>query len=252
MNDSAAPPIHLIILAGGLSSRARGSDSAAPKQFRTVGDTMLLMFSVRELLQVANVATLTITVPDPWQALIASTLAAAELDVPYLLAPSGPHRTGSTWNAVEAMGERPDDSAPDATDLVAVHDAARPFATQHLLRRLVEAAVASGGAVPGVSVPDTIVQIVRSDAAVGDEAEARAAASYLDRARLQAVQTPQVFRWELFHDAHRWCHENGASFTDDGGLLAARGHEPIVVMGEQDNWKITTETDWARAVAVLK
>jgi len=76
MKEIGIPPVHLIVLAGGLSTRARGRDSAAPKQFRTVGGQMLFMISVRELLRVPEVVSVTVAVPEPWQA-VASTAACA-------------------------------------------------------------------------------------------------------------------------------------------------------------------------------
>ena len=63
---------------------------------------------------------------------------------------------------------------------------------------------------------------------------------------------PQVFRWDLFREAHSWAADTGTDFTDDGGLMAARGHAPMVVAGEQDNWKVTTNGDLKRAAALLK
>ena len=67
-----------------------------------------------------------------------------------------------------------------------------------------------------------------------------------------AVQTPQVCRWHDFQAAHAWAAAEGRNFTDDGGLMAARGVSPVVVMGEQGNWKITTEEDWQRAAVLLR
>ncbi|MBK6734714.1 MAG: 2-C-methyl-D-erythritol 4-phosphate cytidylyltransferase [bacterium] len=92
---------------------------------------------------------------------------------------------------------------------------------------------------PGVPVHDTIVH--------SEQGRAR----YLARETLLAVQTPQVFRWEQLREAHAWAAASHASFTDDGGLLAARGHDPAVVEGEIGNWKITTEGDWRRAADLL-
>jgi 2-C-methyl-D-erythritol 4-phosphate cytidylyltransferase len=236
------PPIHLVLLAGGRSSRASRRDTVAPKQFRYAGRRMLFLIPAQELLAVPEVASLTVAVPDPWRAVAEMVLDEAHLRCPVLLASAGPHRTASTGNALRALGER---VRPAGTDLVAVHDAARPFATRHLLRRVAAAAAVHGCAVPGVPVPDTIVRI----AAGVDEGSVEA--SYLERETLQAVQTPQIARWELLEPAHAWCAGQGLSFTDDGGLLAVRGAPPAVVMGDAENWKITTESDWDRAESIL-
>jgi 2-C-methyl-D-erythritol 4-phosphate cytidylyltransferase/2-C-methyl-D-erythritol 2,4-cyclodiphosphate synthase len=237
------PPLHLIVLAGGRSARARRGDSTAPKQFRHAGRRMLFVVPVAELATLPEVATVTVVVPEAWRPVAEIVLDEAKLAVPVILAPAGEHRTASTVNALRALAEARE---PGPKDLVAVHDAARPFATRHLLRRVAEAAARHGGAVPGVAVPDTIVQLTE-----GPVPEA-AGAAYLERAALQAVQTPQVFIWESFLAAHVWCAEQELRFTDDGGLMAARGAPPVVVMGETDNWKVTTESDWQRAEALLR
>ncbi len=224
--------IHLAVLAGGLSTRARGIDSDPPKQFREVGGRMLLLHGVQELLRAPGVVDLTVVVPEPWRPLVEAALGAAGLAVPFTLAPAGEHRTASGWNAVQAIGAHDD-------DLVAIHDAARPFATRHLLARVAEAAARHRAAVPAVPVPDTVVQL-------GDDG---AVAAYLDRGTLAAVQTPQVFRYADLRAAHAWCAGAGLSFTDDGGLVAARGLRPFVVPGEASNWKVTTAEDWQRVEA---
>jgi len=239
------PSLHLIILAGGLSTRARRGDAAAPKQFRMIGGTMLFMLSVRELLRAQGVSSLTVAVPGPWEALAQRELETAELTCDWYLAPAGTTRTASTWSAARNLETT---CSPSADDLVAVHDAARPFASHHLLNRLVISASEHDAAVPGVAVPDTIVRIEEREASDEPHAFAR----YLDRNELQAVQTPQVFRWHRFYEAHLWCHEQKRTFTDDGGLLAACGLRPVVVMGEPENWKVTTEGDWTRAESLLR
>ena len=98
-------------------------------------------------------------------------------------------------------------------------------------------------------VPDTIVQLAAGQDEGADEVTV---AAYLERGLLVAVQTPQVCCWHDFQAAHAWAAAEGRDFTDDGGLMAARGVSPVVVMGEQGNWKITTEEDWQRAAVLLR
>ena len=99
-------------------------------------------------------------------------------------------------------------------------------------------------------VPDTVVQL--DPGGSDDDIAERPVAQYLERRLLAAVQTPQVARWSDLHAAHARAADEGLSFTDDGGLLAASGIAPVVVMGETGNWKITTEQDWERAAALLR
>ena len=230
--------LHLILLAGGQGTRAAAADNV-PKQFRATGRGLLFAVSLREFLtldqgEVARPVDLILTVPDPWRQTASQTL--QELDIPWGLAAAGTTRTGSTWNALRELETR---FQPQAEDLVAVHDAARPFATADLLTRLVRAAAAPGGAVPGIPVSDTIIRTDRGEA------------EYLERPSLMAVQTPQVFLWDLFQAAHTWAAASGKDHTDVGSLLASRGHLPRVVPGEQNNWKVTTNGDWSRATALL-
>ena len=251
--------LHLVLLAGGTGSRAGGGRGAPPKQFCVSGRGQLFTVSLRAFLALdgapqatVRVAGVTIAVAEAWcQNAVQGMEKVQEKhpDQAWQLAPAGETRTGSTWNALRALAAGYTSFAqvapPAVDDLVAVHDAARPFATTDLLARLVEAATENGAAVPGVPVTDTIV---RTDDA-GDPA---APAVYLKRELLQAVQTPQVFRWDILYTAHEWAAGEGLDFTDDGGLLAARGHHPVVVPGDVGNWKVTTESDLRRAVDLLK
>ncbi len=240
MSENATPALHLIVLAGGAGTRARRGDAAAPKQFQIVGGRMLLLWSLDELSRAPGVVSLTVAAPASWHPVLDEAFADAGLPHAPMLAEAGATRTASTWRAASLLAER---LAPAPDALVAVHDAARPFATRHLLARLAEAAARHGGAVPGVPVADTVVAL---SGLRGDEA----GVEYLARDALRAVQTPQVFLWQPFFAAHREADAAGEAHTDDGGLLAARGRPPVLVMGEAENWKVTTDADLARAEAL--
>ncbi len=252
--------LHLILLAGGTGSRASGGRGAPPKQFSTTRVGPLFAVSLREFLRLPessgfHLAGVTMTVADAWcenavQGL--KDLLPPDSTVPWQTADAGVTRTASTWNALQVLGTGYDGGAsgpaPAAAELVAIHDAARPFASFGLLARVANAALAAGGAVPGIKVPDTIVRVAEADEAAG----ALPPAIYLKRELLYAVQTPQVFRWDILQAAHSIAAAGGMDFTDDGGLLASRGHSPAVVDGEQGNWKVTTEADLRRALDLLK
>lgn len=248
MAGSLSPRLFLAVLAGGRSTRASQGDASAPKQFREVSGDMVLVHGLRELARAPGLVQMVLVVPDPWRSLVSEALTRSGLAVPWTLAGAGDHRTASTWSALRALAALPQGSRPVADDLVAVHDAARPFASHHLLERVATAAASHGAAVPGVAVPDTIVELTTADTLPD---VARPVAGYLDRERLAALQTPQVARWRELYEAHAWAAVQGIDFTDDGGLLAACGLLPVVVMGEVGNWKITTDDDWRRAATIF-
>ncbi len=234
-----AIPLHVIVVAGGDGRRARTGADEAPKQFQVVGGRLLLLRGLEAFLALPCTASVTVATAPAWQAVARVALTSATT-LPSAVCDGGATRTASTGNAAEALLRA---CSPHDDDLVAVHDAARPWVTTELVSRLAAAAVAHGGAVPGVEVTDTIVAL--EDA--GDDG-ARGL-RYLPRAGLRALQTPQVFRWRPFLEAHRWARATGAAFTDDGGLLAARGLPPVLVPGEPGNRKITTAEDLAAARA---
>ena len=127
------------------------------------------------------------------------------------------------------------DHVPADSDIVCVHDAARPFASTELYRRVVDAVAAGAdAAVPGVPVSDTIKMIDADGAVVATP----------DRSALVAVQTPQAFRRSVLVAAHR----DGGEATDDAALIEAAGGRVVVVAGETSNRKITVpaDLDWAR------
>ncbi len=234
------PRLHLVQLAGGKGLRVGGT---TPKQFRRTGSGLLLAVSLAEFLKLpakaGKIASITVTADRQWSDALAEVMVnLPDRNFESLRADPGSTRTESTWSALQLLADR---VAPDAGDLVAVHDAARPFASAGLFAQLVNAAAESGAAVPGIPVADTILQTS------GEGGEA----VYLQRDNLVAVQTPQVFRWDLLYEAHRWAAVENRNFTDDGGLVACRGSNPVVVPGEQGNWKVTTEGDWLRAEEML-
>jgi 2-C-methyl-D-erythritol 4-phosphate cytidylyltransferase len=138
----------------------------------------------------------------------------------------GATRTASSWAALEAAG---------AAEVIALHDAARPFAPPSLFARLVEQAAEEGSAVPGLPLVETVR---RAD-------EAGRAVEEVAREGLWAVQTPQVFRRELLERARAIAGER--TFSDDAAAVRAAGFEVRMVRGERRNLKITTPEDLAYA-----
>ena len=125
---------------------------------------------------------------------------------------------------------------PGDAEVIVVHDGARPFASAHLYKAVIDAVRAGAdGAVPGLPVTDTI-KVVDEEGTV---------VSTPDRGRLVAVQTPQAFAAARLRAAHQGAPQG----TDDAALVEAAGGRVVVVPGEADNRKLTVPEDleWARA-----
>lgn len=125
--------------------------------------------------------------------------------------------------------------------LVAVHDGARPFADWQLIDRVVRAANTYGAAAPAIPVKDTI-KVVR-----GGLVEQTP-----QRDTLQAVQTPQVFDFDLLRGALAKARRDGAKITDDCSAVELLGASVRIVPGDERNIKITTAMDLSVARLLLE
>ena len=130
-------------------------------------------------------------------------------------------------------------------ELVAVHDAARPFVSQAVITAVVEAAAACGAAAPAVPVKDTVKRAVRGD---GKAVPANCMVTDTpDRSTLYAVQTPQCFDRAAYLAALDELDEEKARLvTDDCSLFELTGRPVQLTQGDYANLKITTREDLPR------
>ena len=151
----------------------------------------------------------------------------------------GASRQHSVLNGLEALAARP-------PDLVAIHDAARPFVRPGDIAACLKALSAPGidGAVLGVPLADTLK---RADPA-GTISET------VPRAQLWRAQTPQVFRYAALLEAHRAAASLGSdeatALTDDAAVAERAGLRVVMVAGHDDNRKITTAQDLRQAATM--
>ena len=129
----------------------------------------------------------------------------------------------------------------DCTQLVAVHDGARPLVTDAVICRAVSKAKKFGAAAPAVRVKDTIK--VSTDGAVEETP---------DRSKLYAVQTPQVFDRDLLAAALQNAKEQEIAITDDCSAVEALGMPVQLTDGDEENLKITTPFDLELAALILR
>ncbi len=215
-----------LIVAGGRGSRAGG---ASPKQYQSLNGATVLAQTVRRFLGHPSIDDVCVVIhPDDRTAYDA---AVQDLD---LMAPvlGGATRQESVLNGLRALKGA-------APDLVAIHDAARPFVSADTIARTVEAARQHGGAIAAVPVSDTLKRGT-SEAGI---------AGTVDREGLWQAQTPQVFGFKSIlaaHEAHA-----GEALTDDAAVAERAGMAVFLVSDDRDNFKITTAADLERARQVV-
>ena len=160
---------------------------------------------------------------------------AADCTKPVQIVAGGATRAESAKNGVLAA----------KGDIVAVHDAARPFVSQPVITAALEAAARSGAAAPAVPVKDTIKTAVRGDGKTVPEA--CLVQTTPDRSTLYAVQTPQCFeRAEYLAALGELDAEKARRVTDDCSLFELTGRAVQLTQGDYANLKITTREDLPR------
>jgi len=136
----------------------------------------------------------------------------------------GARRQDSVENCLHAL--------PADTNLVAVHDAVRPFVSPEQIAAAIEAASESGAAILGILTVDTVKQVARTRI-IGT----------IPRDRIVLAQTPQIFRFDILRRAFDQAREEGFSGTDESSLVEHLGIEVTVVPGSDRNIKITKPAD---------
>ena len=153
------------------------------------------------------------------------TVRALVCPVPFTVVRGGETRTESVRNGLaKAVG-----------DVAVIHDAARCFVSPELIQACIASAEAFGSGVAAIPVTDTVMRAENGTVET------------LDRNSLRRMQTPQAFRLSEIRRAY----ETNETATDDATLYARAIGAPRFVTGSEDNFKLTTEADWTRAVERL-
>lgn len=215
----------VIIVAGGSGTRCGG---ALPKQFRLLGNRPVLARTIDLFASTLCGSEIIVVLParhiDFWNDF------SARFDVaPHKVVSGGDERFYSVKNGLDALRSEP--------ELIAVHDAVRPFTTPETIRRAIEAAIESGTAIPAVTPVDSFRETNGTESHI------------VDRSRLRIVQTPQVFRADWLTEAYRT--EYDPRFTDDASVVEAAGYPIRLIEGERANLKLTEPEDFRIAEALL-
>ena len=211
-----------LILAGGSGSRFGGD---IPKQYQLLGDRIVLRHAVDAFLTHPAIDDIRVVLrPEDRQ-----LYDAAFKDVPIL----PPTKGGATRQESTCLGlESLKDLAPDH---VLIHDGARPFPDTGIIDRTLKALESNPGAIPALPVNDTLKRAAPDGGTIADT---------VDRNGLWRAQTPQGFRFQDILAAHD--KARGNEMTDDAMIAEKAGLPVALVMGSEDNIKITTTEDMVR------
>lgn len=214
--------VSVIIAAAGNSTRYGTGNS---KQFLLLEGVPVLIKSVQAFEQIDEVKEIIITTRKQDFDVIEGFLQQYNIKKVKSVVEGGATRQDSIAAAVKKVSEE--------TEIIAVHDGARPLVSKETIIGVIEKAVEKGAAACAVPVKDTIKIIDSSGKIVTTP----------DRASLRAVQTPQVFDFALYKEAIDKAVSESKQYTDDCQLIESMGHPVYLTDGDYENIKITTPDD---------
>ena len=218
-----------ILVAAGRGLRA---GAGGPKQYRAIGGRTVIFRAMAPFCRHAAISAVQPVLNPDDIAIFDAAVQGLQHAPP---ATGGATRQASVRAGLEAL-------VSHKPEIVLIHDAARPFVSAALISRAIDAASASGAAIPAIALADTVKLV---DASGYIEATP-------ERARLRIAQTPQAFRFDVILQAHRRAVREGRSdFTDDAALAEWAGLTVATFEGDAANMKLTTPEDFVREEARL-
>ncbi len=219
----------VIIVAAGEGKRMRSHDL---KQFFILGKKPVLMHSLITFFECDPGSIISIVLPKNkipyWKKLCKKY----NCKIPHNVFFGGATRYISVKNAISNL------KITD-TDIVSIHDGVRPFVTKNLIKKLIQATIKKGHAVPILAPKDSIRTFINQAPKTKS----------VDRSNFVFVQTPQVFQAALILEGY---NQKEKSVTDDISLIENFVEEVNLIPGEEENIKITTPKDWKIAKKLIK
>ncbi len=221
--------VSVILPAAGLGTRmGRGQPEkygTSRKQFMLLDGSPILLHTIRKFMASPPVTEIIVALRAEDMEWVREMIDRAGFARPVKLVEGGDSRQESVENALAEVSVD--------TELVAVHDAVRPFIDLETVDKVLAEAAAGGAAIVGIIPVDTVKQVHRN--------KIRAT---IPRDRLVLAQTPQVFRVDLLRQAFAKAREDGFIGTDEASLVERLDQvEVSVVLGSDRNIKITKPTD---------
>ena len=229
-----------IIVAAGSGKRFGG---ALPKQYMKLGGQTVLQKSVKAFEENARVDDIIVVAGEGFTELAAELCGGFKKMHSVVL--GGSERQDSVLRGLTEAAQTVNGVSENT--IILVHDAARPFVSDDIINSVIKGAEECGGAVPAVSVKDTVRQAEAlagfADTELLKDGASQAASRTLDRRLLYSVQTPQGFRARVLTAAYEKAYNEEFFGTDDASIVERMGINLKIVKGDYANYKITTKED---------
>lgn len=206
-----------IIVPSGGSGLRMGMDR--PKQYLELSEKPILLHTLEALDTLFDQPNFIIPIANTWRDYVEGVLRNTTFGNRVEMVQGGEERFDSVKNALSKVSTR----------WVAVHDAVRPFVAKETVDRLKKAIVEHPAVIPVIGLKESL----RRQSENGSVA--------VDRSSFLSVQTPQCFHTKVLREAYENPHES--MFTDDASIVEKRGTPIYTVLGNDENLKITTQTD---------
>lgn len=215
--------ISAIILAGGKGKRM---GSAISKQFIDIKGKPIIYYTLKKFSENKKIDNIIVVLPeDEVKYFKENILKKYELRINKIVI-GGKERQDSVYNALKSLKN-------SSTDIVLIHDGARPFISERIINEGIKFAEIYGAAAPGVMPKDTIKVKNEKNFSIDTP----------NRANLVSIQTPQVFKFDEILECHEKIRYNGENVTDDTMVVEKYGYSVYLYDGEYTNIKVTTPED---------
>ena len=215
--------ISAIILAGGKGKRMR---SAISKQFIDIKGKPIIYYTLKKFSENKKIDNIIVVLPeDEVKYFKENILKKYELRINKIFI-GCKEIQDSVYNSIKSLKN-------SSTDIVLIHDGARPFISERIINEGIKFAEIYGAAAPGVMPKDTIKVKNEKNFSVDTP----------NRANLVSIQTPQVFKFDEILECHEKIRYNGEKVTDDTMVVEKYGYSVYLYDGEYTNIKVTTPED---------
>jgi 2-C-methyl-D-erythritol 4-phosphate cytidylyltransferase len=213
--------VSAIVLAGG-----RGKRMGCPKskQYIELEGKPILYYTLKQFIDNKYIDKIVLVVPEDEKEYCKNEVLDKYGLIIHKIVDGGKERQDSVYNALDQL---------NGSDIVLIHDGARPFVSQRVINDAIKYTRIYGAAAPGVKPKDTIK--VRD--------EKNFSVNTLERDSLVAIQTPQAFDFNLIYECHKKVKKSKIVVTDDTAVVENFGNKVYIYEGDYTNIKITTPED---------